>query len=51
MALDELERFGATEDEKLAINTKYNELEAEQDKIKRDAEIKRARRNVGGRGK
>ncbi len=47
MALDELERFGATEDEKLAINTKYNELEAEQDKIKRDAEINMASQTFG----
>ena len=47
MALDELTRFGATEDEKLAINTKYNELETEQDKIKRDAEINMAAQTFG----
>ena len=39
MALDELNRFGATEDEKLAINEKFNKLEEQQEKIKRDAEI------------
>ena len=48
MALDELTRFGATEDEKLAINTKYNELETEQDKIKRDAEIDMAKNTFAG---
>ena len=47
MALDELTRFGATEAEKLAINTKYNQLEAEQDKIKRDAEINMAAQTFG----
>tara|TARA_R110000751_G_scaffold3856_1_gene17949 strand:+ start:3584 stop:5743 length:2160 start_codon:yes stop_codon:yes gene_type:complete len=48
MALDELTRFGATEDEKLAINTKYNKLETQQDKIKRDAEIDMAKNTFAG---
>ena len=48
MALDELTRFGATEDEKLAINTKYANLEAEQNKIKRDAEIDMAKNTFAG---
>ena len=48
MALDELTRFGATEAEKLAINQKYNQLEEEQEKIKRDAEINMAAQTFAG---
>ena len=42
MALDELTRFGATQEEMAAINAKYDALETEQDEIKRNAEISMA---------
>ena len=47
MALDELARFEGTQAEKLAIIKKYNQLEAEDEKIKRDAEINMAAQTFG----
>jgi len=47
-ALDELARLEGTDQQKLAINTKYDKLEAEQDKIKRDAEIDMAKQTFAG---
>ena len=47
-ALDELTRLEGTDQEKLAINTKYDKLEADQDKIKRDAEIDMAKQTFSG---
>jgi len=47
-ALDELARFQGTEEEKLAINTKYDKLEQKQDEIKRDAEIGMAKSTFSG---
>jgi hypothetical protein len=48
LALDELERFKGTEAEKAAINARYNALEAEQDKIKADAELAMAQQTFAG---
>ncbi len=47
-ALDELARLEGTEEQKLAINTKFDKLEAKQDKIKRDAEIDMAKQTFAG---
>jgi len=47
MALDELARFEGTQAEKNAIIKKYNQLEAEDEKIKRDAEINMAAQTFG----
>ena len=47
MALDQLERFKGTKDEEAAINAKFNTLEEERDKIKRDAEINMAGQTFG----
>lgn len=47
-ALDELERYGGTEADKLAINEKYNKIGEEQEKIKRDAEIDMAKNTFAG---
>ena len=47
LALEDLQRFQGTKEEEAAINSKYNKLEAEQDKIKRDAEINMAGQTFG----
>ena len=47
-ALDELKRLGGTQAEKLAINKKFNKLEQDQDKIKREAEIDMAKNTFAG---
>ena len=47
-ALDELKRLGGTQAEKLAINKKFNKLEEDQDKIKREAEIDMAKNTFAG---
>ena len=47
-ALDELARLEGTDEQKLAINTKFDKLEAKQDKIKRDAEIDMAKNTFAG---
>lgn len=47
-ALDELARFKGTKEEEAAINAKYDALELDRDRIKRDAEISMAQQTFAG---
>ena len=47
-ALDELTRLEGTEEQKLAINAKFDKMEADDEKIKRDAEIDMAKNTFAG---
>ena len=47
-ALDELTRLEGTAEQKLAINAKFDKMEADDEKIKRDAEIDMAKNTFAG---